>query len=38
MKEWIIRNRLTILPIVATIDGAAWTALIYFGWHYFNCS
>lgn len=34
---WIATHRLTIFPIVAVIDVAAWTALIYFGLHYFNC-
>jgi len=34
---WIATNRMTILPLVAVFDIAAWTALIFFGWHYLNC-
>jgi hypothetical protein len=37
MMEWIIRNRLTILPIAVAVDVAAWAAVIFFGWHYFSC-
>jgi hypothetical protein len=36
--EWVLAHRLTLLPIVVAIDVAAWTALVFFGWHYLNCA
>ena len=36
--EWVLAHRLTLIPIVVAVDVAAWTALIFFGWHYLNCA
>jgi hypothetical protein len=36
--EWVFAHRATLVPIAAAVDVAAWTALIYLGWHYFNCA
>jgi hypothetical protein len=36
MMNWIITHRSILLPLAMVVDGAAWTALIFFGWHYFN--
>ncbi|MDP6128316.1 MAG: hypothetical protein QGH77_01795 [Planctomycetota bacterium] len=35
--DWVFAHRSTLVPFVLALDAAAWTALIFFGWHYFNC-
>ena len=36
--NWIWKNMKIVLPVAAVVDVTCWAALIFLGWHYFNCT